>query len=118
MLIRASDEGWVAAPMIWVIDRSTIRLTALHAPAVSAVETVASAKPARKTRRWPWRSPIFPSTGSASADSRIGSVTTHIRVVSATPKSSAMSGIATVSTVIGKVVANIPVSAVRSTQRG
>jgi hypothetical protein len=45
-------------------------------------------------------------------------VISHDRLASGTPKSSAMVGMASVSTVTGKVVANIPARATSSTQRG
>ena len=60
----------------------------------------------------------MPSTGNARAEQSTGRVINQDSSASATPKSSAMVGIASVSTVTGKVVANMPASATSSTHRG
>ena len=116
-MISAMAVGWVAAPMTWVTVRRAISANALQARAVRPAVRVARAKPMRNTRRCPYRSPILPRMGSATAEASMGAATTQVIRASLTPKSSAMTPRETVRMVTGKLVANMPTRAVISTQR-
>ena len=117
LLMSAIDDGIVAAPITTASPRRTINEYGSQANTVSAVTTVEIVNPVRNTRRWPYRSPSLPRIGSATADARSGPEITQAMSVSVVPKSSAIVGSETASSVTGKVVANMPVSAVSRTQR-
>ena len=79
-MIIAIDAGPVAAPAIAATTRNAISDGASHANAVAAVAIANPDRPSRYTRRWPWTSPIFPSTGIASASARNGPVIAKVRI--------------------------------------
>ncbi|MCX5738907.1 MAG: hypothetical protein NTZ61_10520 [Proteobacteria bacterium] len=95
--------------------RKLINAAGFHANDVAIAVAVAAAVPNRNTRRCPRRSPSLPSSGNATAETSIGAAITHAIVVSRVPNSWAIDGSETVRIVIGKVAANIPESAAKST---
>ena len=108
----------MAPPTTAATVRMPISEPALQAKAVATAVAVAAAKPMRKIRRWPCRSPSFPSKGRVTAEHSMGAVITQAMVVSRTANSPAIGLRARVRIVIGKVVANMPARAANSTQVG
>ncbi|GIU89922.1 MAG: hypothetical protein KatS3mg010_1021 [Acidimicrobiia bacterium] len=114
-MMSAIDVGPVAAPPSAASTRSTTSAGALHANAQAKVRTANVEKPRRYTRRWPCTSPSFPNIGIAIASVSSGPLTTQVSTLSLAPRSSAIFGIDTASTVMVKPAANIPVRDATST---
>ena len=78
---------------------------------------VATTKPIKYTRRWPYKSPSLPSSGADTACASMGAVMTHAIVETWLSRSSAIDLSDTPRMVIVNVVANPPARQVQSTQR-
>jgi hypothetical protein len=108
----------VSAPPTPWMKRAAINHVPLWATPQSSEAAVNNARPARKTRRWPSRSPMRPASRSSPPNAIRYPLTTHARLLWEKPRSSWIVGRATLTTVPSTTIISMPVqSTYRASQR-
>ena len=102
----AIADGLVAEPKPAESTRKTIRLSGLHATALSSPNTPARRRPPMNTRRCPHRSPALPNAGPITPNERSGPVIVHDITETDVPRSAAIVGRDTTSNVIERPTVN------------